>query len=159
MTPRYLSRTIAAKPPTKRPPGRRPTTVAPDLTRPSFGPRLKVLREQRAHTQLDLATKIGVSVATISRWERGLFEPQIQEIIGISYALDITIDELLNSQVIVSDPMPDALMHFLRTTGGRMALEAGLLPTLRHLRTAKPPTVELYQAITVALLGAGAGED
>jgi transcriptional regulator with XRE-family HTH domain len=106
-----------------------------------------------------LAVKIGVSIATISRWERGQSEPRIEDIIGISEALGLSIDELLGGGVAAPDPMPDALMLFLRTTGGRMAIEAGLLPTLRHLRTLKPPTVELYSAITVALLGAGAGED
>jgi hypothetical protein len=73
--------------------------------------------------------------------------------------LGLSIDELLSGGITAPDPMPDSLMLFLRTPAGRLAIDAGLLPTLRHLRTLKPPTVELYQSITVALLGAGAGED
>jgi len=156
VTSRSPTRSPAPKPPAKRPPKRPP---APALTRPDFGPRLQTLREQCGHTQTDLAVKIDVSIATISRWERGQSEPRIEQIIGISDALGLSIDQLLGGGVAAPDPMPDALMLFLRSAAGRLAIEAGLLPTLRHLRLAKPPTLELYRAITVALLGAGAGED
>jgi transcriptional regulator with XRE-family HTH domain len=41
----------------------------------SFGEHLRALRTERGWSQADLAARLGVSVATLSRWEHGWSRP------------------------------------------------------------------------------------
>lgn len=43
----------------------------------TYGEALKLLREKELITQTELAKKLGVSFATINRWENGRHEPTI----------------------------------------------------------------------------------
>jgi transcriptional regulator with XRE-family HTH domain len=61
----------------------------------AFPEKLKELRFQNNLTQTDLGKKLCLSRSTISYYEQGKFEPDIQTIISISTLFDITIDELL----------------------------------------------------------------
>lgn len=46
-------------------------------------------------TQNEFASKIGVSTATLSAWERGIREPSIPYIIIMSEVFNVTIDHLI----------------------------------------------------------------
>ncbi|MCL6640902.1 MAG: helix-turn-helix domain-containing protein [Candidatus Rokubacteria bacterium] len=41
----------------------------------SFGQRLRALRGERGWSQAELAARLGVSIATLSRWEHGWSSP------------------------------------------------------------------------------------
>jgi len=49
---------------------------SPMLEKKVIGERIQAIRLARELTQEDVAAKIGVGVNTVSRWERGLCEPQ-----------------------------------------------------------------------------------
>ncbi|MCC4467311.1 helix-turn-helix transcriptional regulator [Limosilactobacillus reuteri] len=61
---------------------------------------LKSLRYQKGYTQADVANKLGVTIPTVSSWERGLskpypkYIPKLADILGVS-AEDIFL--LLNT--------------------------------------------------------------
>ena len=56
---------------------------------------LRIRREEIKMTQKELAQKIGVEPATISKYESGMNEPNIKNLKSIAEALDTSIDELV----------------------------------------------------------------
>lgn len=65
-----------------------------------FGNNLKFLRTKYKMSQTQLAEKLGVSQNTISQWEKGVREPDsIQLFLDIAQLLDVTLDELVNSNL------------------------------------------------------------
>lgn len=61
----------------------------------SFSKKLKELRIKNNLTQTDLGEKIYLSRTTISKYEQGKMEPDIDTIIELSNIFKISIDELL----------------------------------------------------------------
>lgn len=61
----------------------------------SFGYRLRNLREQSHMTQTDLADKLNLSKANISKYESNLVEPNLQTLSLISELFDVSVDYLL----------------------------------------------------------------
>ncbi len=59
--------------------------------------RLKILRENRQLTQRDFGIKIGVSDKVVSKWERGVSEPDIGKLKKISETFGVGIEELIGS--------------------------------------------------------------
>ena len=55
-----------------------------------FGSRLRTLRKEAGITQTELAEKLNVHLQTVSKWERGLSEPdfslfgELADILGVS---------------------------------------------------------------------------
>lgn len=62
-----------------------------------FGDKLRQLRLERGITQETLAMRIHVTRQTISGWERGRSEPDINTIVCLAEFFDVTIDELLSN--------------------------------------------------------------
>lgn len=62
----------------------------------SFGERLKKLRKEANITQNDFADKLLVHSQTVSRWERGLIEPDIAQLGEIAAAFCVTLEKLLD---------------------------------------------------------------
>lgn len=60
-----------------------------------IGNRMKSLREQNKLTQADLGKKIGVSAATINRYEKGQCEPDYTTLEKIADFFEVTTDYLL----------------------------------------------------------------
>lgn len=56
--------------------------------------RLKELRDERKLSTSQLGKEIGVSAATISRWENGLREPMLHNLIALAKFFGVTIDFL-----------------------------------------------------------------
>ena len=56
---------------------------------------LMELRKKRGITQKELGEVLGVSNKTISKWEKGIIEPDIASMINLSKYYGITIDELI----------------------------------------------------------------
>lgn len=60
-----------------------------------FGERIRQLRKETKLTQSDLADKLLVHTQTISKWERGLIEPDVAVLGDLAAALGISVDKLL----------------------------------------------------------------
>ena len=54
------------------------------------------LRRKQGLRQEDVASKIGVHVLTVSRWERGITEPNLSELKKLCEVLDVSLEDLLN---------------------------------------------------------------
>ena len=61
----------------------------------NIGEKIFILRKKRQLTQDALAEKLHVSPQAISKWERGITNPDIELIPKLSEFFDITTDELL----------------------------------------------------------------
>lgn len=61
----------------------------------NFGERLKNLRKAAGITQQELADKLNVHLQTVSKWERGLSEPDFSMLGIIASAISVSLEELL----------------------------------------------------------------
>ena len=67
-----------------------------------FGEKLQDLRKARNLTQEELAEALYVSRTAISKWESGRGYPSIDSLKEISCFFDVTIDDLLSSEKLIS---------------------------------------------------------
>ena len=65
----------------------------------NFKENLKDLRIEKRIGQVELAEKLGVSKGTISLWENGLREPKLSSIVLLANFFEISIDELVGSDI------------------------------------------------------------
>lgn len=68
------------------------------MNKDSLGYKLKILRQNKKLTQEKLAEKADLSQQHISRIENGIVEPKCQTIFKLTYALDISVDTLIENQ-------------------------------------------------------------
>ena len=61
--------------------------------------KLKELREQQNLSQQDLAKILKVSPSTVSNWESGKRQPDIQMIVVIANYFNVSVDEVLGRSV------------------------------------------------------------
>ena len=59
---------------------------------------IRMLRQRRQMTQLQLAERIGVSDKAVSKWERGLSCPDLVLLDELAELLDTSIDRLLTGR-------------------------------------------------------------
>ena len=59
-----------------------------------IGERLRAYRLKKGWTLAQLAKRIGVTLQTIGKYERGVSSPDINVVIELCFALDITPNEL-----------------------------------------------------------------
>ena len=60
------------------------------------GPKLRELREAAKLTQEDLAHEAGISTSTLSRIERGTYQPRLDTLDKLAQALKVSVVELLS---------------------------------------------------------------
>lgn len=60
--------------------------------------RLKKLRKSAGLTQTELADRMGVHPQTISKWERGISQPDISQLAALASALGVSIEELFGGE-------------------------------------------------------------
>lgn len=76
-----------------------------------FGERLRQLREQRFLSQRDLAKAVGIEVAQISRYERGLYMPSAETLVDLARVLRVGVGRLLvgedEGSPITDEPIRD----------------------------------------------------
>ena len=65
-----------------------------------FSYNLKVLRKEKGLSQPQLAESLGVSKGMISFWENEKYEPTASNIISVAKFFNISIDELLLTQLM-----------------------------------------------------------
>lgn len=71
-----------------------------------FAVRLAALLDERQMTQLELAARVGVTRAAMSRYVSGEREPRFATLVVIAEALDVHVEELVPSN---GDPVDAAL--------------------------------------------------
>ena len=59
-----------------------------------FAEKLIALRKSRELTQEQLAEQLNVSRQSISKWESGQVIPEVEKIVELSKAFDVTVDYL-----------------------------------------------------------------
>ena len=63
-----------------------------------FGKRLRELRTERDMSQRQLATVFNVCNQTISFWETGAREPDLDHLVAMARYFDVSIDDLLDAE-------------------------------------------------------------
>lgn len=79
-----------------------------------IGRKIQSYRSQHGMTQEELATKIGVTPNTISRWETATYKPQVADIDNLSRVFKIQIWSFLPSEI---QPPTEQLEALLSATG------------------------------------------
>lgn len=64
-----------------------------------FGKRIRQFREENAMTQDKLATKMGVTVSTLNRWENGANFPRSGNIANLANTLNISAKDFLDTSI------------------------------------------------------------
>ena len=57
---------------------------------------IRILRKKAGFTQIELAEKLGVSIATLRRWEAGETAPNGTRIIELANLLEVSPDEIVS---------------------------------------------------------------
>lgn len=78
----------------------------------AFPERLRLLLAERDMTQLELAAKVGVTRAAMSRYVSGEREPRFATLLRIAEVLEVHIDELLGSAA----PTGQAVLRLIART-------------------------------------------
>ena len=67
-----------------------------------FYEKLRQCREQLGLSQEDIAERLQITRQAVSKWERGINEPDIETIIRLSDIYGVTIDHLLREDLSVA---------------------------------------------------------
>lgn len=76
-----------------------------------FCEKLKELRRQKGLTQEELAAKLFVSRTAVSKWESGKGYPNIESLKAIACFFEITVDELLSGDELLTLAEEDTKQH------------------------------------------------
>lgn len=74
-----------------------------------MGSRIREARKAANMTQVELATKIGINRATLSKYESGIIEPSVAQLRLIAEALNVTVGYLTGYETMGSKQFLDAL--------------------------------------------------
>lgn len=80
----------------------------------SVGERIAYFRRLKDWKQKELAEKLGVYPAHLSKWEKGHLKPSSEVLARIAEALETTVDELLSGQPTVELQDSQLLRSFQR---------------------------------------------
>lgn len=83
----------------------------------SLGERIAYFRKIKDWKQKDLAEKIGVYPAHLSKWEKGHLKPSADVLAKVAEALELTVDELVSGQPAVELQDPQLLRSFQKAQG------------------------------------------
>ncbi|WP_458408458.1 helix-turn-helix domain-containing protein [Anaerotignum sp.] len=68
-----------------------------------FAENLKKYRKQKNYTQVELAEKLNYGYTAVGNYESGRNEPSFDDLISLSYALDVTPNDLLGFSAMEED--------------------------------------------------------
>lgn len=71
------------------------------------------IRKETGYTQKDLAEKIGVSNATVSKWETGKGFPDISLLEPLAISLNISISEIIAGEIIQNTDLTEHIISDL----------------------------------------------
>ena len=101
----------------------------------SISANIRMFRKKAGITQIDLANKLGVSIATLRRWEGGETTPTGSRINELAACLDIAPED------IVSANPEEKLKNILPASNGMLVFEQG------GSRIELPPTERGYEIL------------
>ena len=101
-----------------------------------FCANLKRLRKGRRLTQTQFGKRIGESRDTVGRWERGVSEPNLEQLAGLARAFEVTVDQLLGLGELTGNAAT-AVQIDLPKIGAQLqeivnAIEGVLAPPAQH---------------------------
>ena len=64
-----------------------------------LGEKIKKYREEKKITQVEVAEILGVKPATISKYEAGALEPNIESLKKLAELFEVSVDELLKEEI------------------------------------------------------------
>ena len=67
-----------------------------------FHEKLKMLRKKQGFTQKELARLLGTVQGVYSKWERGVYEPDYENLSMLACIFDVSIDFLLSDYIEIS---------------------------------------------------------
>ncbi len=70
-----------------------------------FGNFLCMLREKNGMTQADLANKLGVTPAAVSKWENGSSKPRVEILFQLAHLLGVRAEELMCGEYIAEETL------------------------------------------------------
>lgn len=126
------------------------------LPPPQLAINVRRFRKRRGFTLEQLAARVGLS--TMKMIETGHSAVSIHTLMDLASALDCTLDELL---FVPEDPLPPALMAFLKSPSGQDAT-AEEVEALRRVRAygRRPTEASYYLALQMLRsMHSGQGED
>ena len=87
----------------------------------SISKNIIALRKKTGETQLQLAEALGISNRTVSKWENGESEPELQYIIVIAEHYNVRLEELIYENIpcdLLDKPkisLRTAVIHYLKS--------------------------------------------
>ena len=95
-----------------------------------FADFLRSRRKDLGLTQEQLAEKLYISTAAVSKWERGKSLPDIAKIEDLAAALEVCVLEVLrgelSEQPLDNEPLKEVYTHMLRTTNRQWKNKCGM---------------------------------
>ncbi len=55
---------------------------------------IRELRDAKGLTQLEVAYQLGVTPATVSNWERGVYEPKVTQLRALARLFGVSMDDI-----------------------------------------------------------------
>lgn len=114
-----------------------------------FSEKLQQLRKQKELTQEQLAEKLYVSRAAVSKWESGKGYPNLESLKNIAELFDLSLDELLSSNELLDAAKADKRRALGRFSGLMFAALDMLAAVFLFLPLFGQREGELVQAVTL----------
>lgn len=83
-----------------------------------FSERLKKLRKDTGLTQVDVASKLGISQQAYASWERGIKKPTQENLVRIAQILNVSVDYLVGNLQETSDELDNIELLFRMNSKG-----------------------------------------
>ena len=93
-----------------------------------FSERLKKLRKDTGLTQVDVASKLGISQQAYASWERGIKKPTQENLVKVSKILYVSVDYLLgNSEKDETDSVLENIELLFRMNSNGLTEEEKII--------------------------------
>lgn len=116
-----------------------------------FSEKLRELREQSGMKQEELAKKMYLSRPVISKWERGLQYPNVEQLKQLSHIFHISMDELMDNTDFMTMPEVQPIMETKEETNLELIIFSALL-VLYFIKLLFDLTVEYWPTLIDWLL-------
>lgn len=83
-----------------------------------FSERLKKLRKDTGLTQVDVASKLGISQQAYASWERGVKKPTQDNLVKIAQVLNVSVDYLVGNSEEKTDELDNIELLFRMNSKG-----------------------------------------
>lgn len=107
-----------------------------------FGDNLKKYREERGFSQSDIAKQLFVTRQCVSKWEKGVTQPDLQTLSRLGELLGVSVDELIKGEACAPRKKPETLNAVMFTANMLIAVfcAVAVLAVWRFM----PPTIPAH---------------